>query len=306
MAFSATEAAFSGFRLVVRRPLAVIGWSLGGFVLGLAFTAGPVVMAGGEFAALTSGKPEAARNIDWQVVGLAYAAMLVTGLVAGAVLYTAIYRAVLRPEQSRFAYLRLGADELRMTGLFVLVFLILAAGIFLATLAMILPIGLIAAVAGSGGGAAAGLIGALSVLLTLPLMFVLAAWLGVRLSLAGPMTLDTRKIQLGAAWRLTRGHFWPLFGTYALSWVFLIVIWAVTMPVSMGLAAAASGQGLVEIWTTSSTMAASLEDIFSPARLVYLIANSLFMGVTYAIWLAPTADAYRQIRPSTDLAETFA
>ncbi len=305
MAFSATEAAFSGFRLIVGRPLAVLGWSAAAFLLGLVITVGPAVIAGGDFARLSAGNAEALGDIDWRAVGLAYAAMMLAGLIGGAVLYTAIYRAVLRPEQSRFGYLRLGGDELRMIGLFVLLFLILAAAIFLAGLAITVPVGMLAAAAGGGSRSAVG-IGVLSVLLILPIMFVLAAWLGVRLSLAGPMTLDTHKIQLSAAWRLTRGHFWPLFGAYALSWVFLIVIWAVTMPVSMGLAAAVSGQGFVEIWTTTSTMAGSVEDIFAPARLVYLLVNSLFMGLTYAIWLAPTADAYRQIRPDADLAETFA
>jgi hypothetical protein len=308
MAFSATEAAFSGLRLSATRPWALAAWSLGVFAVSLLYTVGMAAVAGSEFALLTSNDAQSVAQVDWRAVGLGYLVVLAFALGTAAVLYTAVYRAVLSPEQSRFAYVRFGADELRMAALCLIVFLAMVLVMMAAMFAIIIPFSLVAAAAGGsdGGGMAAGLVGVLMVLLALPVVFALAAWLGVRLSLAGPMTFDTRRIQLGAAWRLTRGRFWPLFGAYALSWIFLMMVWAVSTPLSMAIAAAASGESFFGMWTNASTIATSTEEALRPARLIYLALNSLFAGLGYTIWLAPTADAYRQLRPDTQVAETFA
>jgi hypothetical protein len=63
------------------------------------------------------------------------------------------------------------------------------------------------------------------VMMILPLVtlcLVLFFW--VRVSLAFPLTLMRRRLILGEAWRLSRGHFWTLFGGYAVLIVILIAV----------------------------------------------------------------------------------
>lgn len=47
-------------------------------------------------------------------------------------------------------------------------------------------------------------------------VFVFLIWLAVRLSLASPLTFDTRRVRVFGSFALTRGRFWSLLGAYLL------------------------------------------------------------------------------------------
>jgi hypothetical protein len=130
---------------------------------------------------------------------------LLLGIV-GIVLYTAAMRAVLRPQAGGIGFLRLGMDELRTLGLLVL---FMIAG-FVLTFGASLVVGLfIGGVAASSGSTA--LTAILSAIVGL-VIFGALIFLVVRFSLAFPLTLHRRAFAIGEAWRLSRGHFWTLFG----------------------------------------------------------------------------------------------
>lgn len=142
------------------------------------------------------------------------------------VLYAAVFRAVLFPEQSKMAYLRLGGDELRLLGLI----FILLLGWTIGTALFGVVIALIGAAVGvlfSPGRLGLNIAAIIFVLvLTAGIIFV-----SVRLSLAAPLTLARRKIMIGPAWRLTYGRFWTLFGVYLALWLAaLIISLIVSMP----------------------------------------------------------------------------
>jgi len=138
------------------------------------------------------------------------------------VLFTATQRAVLRPNERAFFFLRLGGDELRMIGLAFFFVVCLYIGSILAMLALLIVFGIIFAVvvASTSSPAIAGLI------LSVALLVLIGGtiYVEVRFSLAFPLTFMRRSFVVGEAWRLTKGRFWSLFGAYfAIALVYLVL-----------------------------------------------------------------------------------
>lgn len=148
------------------------------------------------------------------------------------VAFAAVVRAVARPADDRFAYLRAGMDELRLLGLGVLYL----AAFFVAELVVILALVLIGLLIGAVLGKTAAI--------AVVALLAIAAFCGViyaqvRISLAGAMTVIRRRIVIRDAWHATRGRFWTLFGAYLVLFViFMVVALAVTALTSFPLLAA--------------------------------------------------------------------
>ncbi|HSX55865.1 MAG TPA: hypothetical protein VLG14_11245 [Sphingomonas sp.] len=156
---------------------------------------------GGVANAADGTDPAAAVSALWPVWLIGF----ITAII-GVVLYTAAMRSVLRPDARGIAFLRLGLDELRTLGLVILFFIAGFVLFFGASLVIGLFVGGVAA-----GSESVALTAVLSFLVGL-VVFGALLFLVVRLSLAFPLTLHRRAFALGEAWRLSRGHFWKLFG----------------------------------------------------------------------------------------------
>lgn len=202
---TAGSVAGGGFRLVGERPGAVVLWALiyalGGAAVALAMwpTAPlPVAAANGQGAPLLIAAPRISGWFWLAELGFFVAVM---------VLFTAVLRAALRPAEGGIASLRLGMDELRMTGLALFLFVALYLGLIVIGIVLALLLGAVTLAAGAGAAMALAIAEAC-------VLTALAVWVLVRLSLAYPLTLLRGRIVIGEAWRLSHGRFWTLFGGY--------------------------------------------------------------------------------------------
>lgn len=197
---------------------------------------GAIYLAG-NVAMLLAMQPMMAQAMDPAASadpGAALAAMgpvwllsLILGLV-GLVLYTAAMRSVLRPEAGGVAFLRLGMDELRM-----LVLLILFA---VAGFALLFAASLVLGLFGAGVAAGSESI-ALTMLFSALIGFAIFAimiYFTIRFSLAFPLTLHRGRFAIGEAWRLSRGHFWTLFGAALVVSVIGVILSMAINLISMG------------------------------------------------------------------------
>lgn len=152
-------------------------------------------------AGAMTGDPSALMGAMLPMYAMNFLLMLV-----GIVLYTASMRAVLRPQAGGVGFLRLGMDELRMLALSIIFFL----------LGLVLGFGfaMVFGVFGAGVAMASESAAATVVLgfLVGSVVFALFIFLLIRFSLAFPLTLHRRRIVIGEAWSLSKGHFWTLFG----------------------------------------------------------------------------------------------
>ena len=301
--FSASEAAFTGFRLIAREPVAALVWA--GIVLatGLLFGVLTVVTVGPAMADMMAMSAQADPAAQMALVGrLAplYALSVPLSLVFYGLFYGAVNRAVLRPEQKSLGYLRFGGDELKQIAVLFLYFAVLVAVEIAAAVLMLILLVVVGGVAVWSGaaGSAAGSTGALAAVLVVLLgLGVLGAilFIGVRLSLCTPLTFDKGAVDLSGSWRMTRRRFWPLFGAYLLAWLVCMVL-LLTVAVVFAAIVVAVGGGLQAAGVIFRPHTESLAAYFAPLPLVWLVLASAMSSVWLAVLIGAPAGAYAQLR----------
>lgn len=268
MKFSAGEAAFEGFRVTRQHPRAVAGWTLIWLVslIATALTAlpilGPVM---GELqeamrTAMSGGGSGLPAAIQIRVTYAMLATMPVS-LVTQAIVLPALYRAMQSEGRDRFAFVRLGRDELRV----LLVLLLLA------IISVVLgQVGDTAVLATRGGtlSVVGGLIGIATTALSL--------FVAVRLVLAVPATFAQRRIDLKAAWKMTEGRFWPLFGMAIIAGVMACIVGLLLLIMSLPLSAMMAGPATSPAGAAGALLVLLL--MAAGAALVTIILSAPFMA----------------------------
>jgi hypothetical protein len=295
--FSPSDAALEGFRLTRERPLFVLIWAIVRVVfsfasLGLLFSLGGSTFQ--QLVQLENGAaktaPELALPLIQQLIPLGLLIVIVT-LLFYAVIYTAVLRAILRPADKPFAYLRLSLDEARQFGLALIAFLLFFAYI----LASSIVSGLLIALSNGLGQAGA----ALQVLVVFGLIAAFIYPL-VRLSLAPAMTFADGRMSLLRSLPVTKGHFWSMFGAYALAAVLAIVVTLLAAVIFMfiiGAVGIAQG-GLSALPAMMGAMQPddmTLKGFLAPLRIVNLVFNALLGTLAYLIMFAPAAAIFREL-----------
>ncbi|GAA0635668.1 hypothetical protein [Brevundimonas lenta] len=299
MAFSATDAAFEGFRLVRRNPMALVAWTLLYTVLSLASvyimsrSAGPLMALTESMKAFESSPPTTSADFAPFFQGYAEVMnrmlwLIPVSLVVSAMLTAAIARGVLNPRAKGFGYLRFGMDEVR---------------VFVVTLVLALFMGLVSMCAFAAVGVFAGLAAGLGAgwmwLLVLAAglgAVALLIWLSVRLSLAVPITVAENRFAFFDSFAVTRGRFWPLFGMALIAGIMVLVIGFLSMIIRMPLSMA-SGLGSWSGTTgTDAEMMMRAFDLTNPWVVVGAIADAVVSALTVGVLYAPFAAAYRDIK----------
>lgn len=208
-------------------------------------------------------------------------------LVVTVVLINAAFRAVLRPEQSSFASLRLGMDEVRQAGLIVAAAILGFLGMFIVQLLLMLVVSFLGLVAGQTLAGLLGLVLFLGV-------FGAMTWLMVRLSLIFPLTLHRRTFSVDAGWELGRGRFWKLFGAY-------LTVFLVLALLGVAVAWAIMGDYIAALWAArgdpAQTQIAAAEfarqqfEMPATTQVVRTILGSLIGAAGMALAYGVTASA---------------
>lgn len=299
MSFSATDAAFEGFRLVRRNPMAIIVWTLIYAVVAIAqmFAMGGMMQSMLSMTEMMEGmEASPPTTMDgWMPLLTAYGDMMSgiswmipVSLVLSAVLSAAVARAVLKPSDKAFGFVRLGMDEVRVLVVTVVIG-ILAAIISMIVFIAAVVVGVVAIRAMDGWG---GLVMGLTILGAIA--FVI--WLSVRWSLAIPITVAEKRFAIFDSFGVTRGRFWPLLGMALIAFVMAILVMllcsVVSGPISMMMG--------MSMWGTTGepdpAMIARMFDVTNP----WVIASAVVNAITYALVLgichAPFAAAYKGIK----------
>jgi hypothetical protein len=288
---SVAKAAGAGLRLIRREPLAVLGWA----GLNLVLSAAMLTLLGGLIAqvAAMAGQPEPQGadliGLQMQMMGL-QPLFTLSGIVMQTLLMGAVFRAVLQPDERRWAYLRLSGQELWLG----LVTVAISFGLGFGVAVLMLPLAAVAAFVSLAFRETLGAWGMASVGIAAVLAVVTAVvWLMLRLSMAYPMSFSDRNFRLFESWTLTRGHTGSLFLVYLLAVLMAVAIQAVGFAVAATAVLASTGpnwQALLSgdpllLFRTGGSLIA-----------VFVVLYSLLGALTAAIVTAPLAYAYRQLR----------
>lgn len=298
--FSPTEAALEGFRIAREKPRVMLGWAALNLIISIVMAVVLVVTFGPALADLEAMSQQEVEDPAQalallRTLGPLYAVLVPAGLIFIAVTSAAVYRIVLRLGEGGFAYLRLGGDELRLVLLMVVILLLAIVFTFAWSLVVGLLAALLAALFSAGGSDAgavvAGLIGPLTVVATLAGII----FFSVRFSLAGPMTFAEGRLRVFESWKLTRGHFWRLFGAYALALALLVVMLLLMLIIYGAVAAIAVGGDLAQVGRVFAPDTTSLGAYFSVPMIVYLLFGAVMSAVQTAVLYSPSAVAYREL-----------
>jgi hypothetical protein len=260
--FSASEAALEGFRLTRERPGTILAWS-GIYAAGMLIIGEVMLSSLGAdaIAILRKGQfsQEDAQTFATKLTHSipAFLLVLLLAVVLISVITGGIYRLVLRPEQ-------------RLTLVNLILF---AIGL------LCLMVGIVAVAVAEQGGSAVGFIMA-------PIVALLTIWVGVRLSLATPMAFKERHVSLVAAWELTRGRFWPMFGMIVLSVIFYIMVWVLVTVIWFVVVRLAGGPDAVSQGGTPIALIAG-----AAAFVIQMLISVVQLVMIYA----PFAVAYQQL-----------
>lgn len=287
--FSASDAAFSGFRLVRENLKTIAIWAAVMTVLSIVSNVLAIQFFGPKLEALLSyvsdnnnPDPEeffrrAADLTPLMLWSLPYS------LIVNGVIFAGLNRLVLRPQDSRFAYLRLGKQELRQAAVWVLTSLILMGVLFAGSLVS----GFLAALGGPTG-AFLGLLGLVG-------SFCVMVYLAVRLSFAPAVTFETDKVTILKSLPETKGLFWPLLGAYLLAVVMSIIvvllIWTIVSAIGLIASGDLSATGKMLRADTSS-----LQAYFTPAGIVQALFSGVISILTTLIVFGPAPTIYRELK----------
>lgn len=275
--FSVERALGAGFGVIRRKPLALLAWGAVYLVFGL----GPSMAAYWRAYPALLAQSLHPETSDPQAMAAAMSGMFawwpliyLCSIVTISVLYGAVFRAVLTPEDDRFFYLRLSLREMWL-------------GLTILALGIVCAIGL-------------AVVGVTLVLLgqNAPWFVTLFAvigsmvgvvWLLLRMSLSIVIAFAEARFVFVDSWALTRGHAVSLLGT-SLALIVIIIVIELLLLVPFSLA----------FGLTGAYQAMATDPEFMAHHVPWLVGSlvifGLFGAMVHAITGAPWASIYQQLK----------
>jgi hypothetical protein len=290
--FSASDAALEGFRISRERPRVLLGWTLFTLFASVVGAVITITMPKEARAALDALANEQAPDLEALLEMLtAVSPILIVGLLVQRMMDAAVYRVILRGGEGKFAYLRLGPDELRLAALR-LIFLVLAVLLIAVVQFCIAILAVVASPLGQGP------------MLLVAFVAEVFSWgvilmIAVRMSLASVITFETGKLSILESWELTRGQFWPLLSSYALAGCCILAtgIAVMVLFVSMaGVALIATGGSLGDLSAIMAPKEISLQTYLNPYVVAYTLIGCVFTAIYSAVIAAPGAFVYLALK----------
>ncbi len=295
--FSASDAAIAGFRFIRDRPRVMLFW-IGAFVVfELVWGTLLAVLAGSDIAKFDHFRELINTDIMAALAMLpGVAVVLLVGLVGRvgflAVMFCAAYRAMLFPDDPRLGFIRFGRDEVRMAGVIAL-WWVLVVGYAFSLLFLFFLLSVM-------GAALPGIVRVIYLALIVVALLCAIAWPLVRLSMSMPLTLTSHHFHIFDSWKLTRGHFWPLFGAYAIM-VVLVVVLAIASAIGLGVITAAvmvaTGGSTEGVFGLFSADASTITTRISAASVLSVLIQAPIGAASLAVFVGPFASAYKAMSP---------
>lgn len=297
--FSIGKAIGDAFDLAIKRPISVLVWGAATVVpvvasFALILPAMEAMPANGTEAESQAAMMEAMSHMQAQTSLVSLAQYLLM-----AMLYTAIFRAIIRPQQRSFFSMRLGMDELRVA----VAGLAIGIGVWVAVVVVAVLLGLlIYALYASVGPQTAIWTGiGLGLLVVLALLWGLA-----RTSLIAPASVLMRDFAFGPGWNMAKGQTWALVGLMLLSWLIATAIQLVISgAVIFGIITFAGVGGMEMLgdpaaWEANPVaMMSSLLRANWPWVIVGSVVASWIVGLVSVLSIAPFASACKQLAPGS-------
>ena len=289
--FRPADAALEGFRITRENPKAFAIWVAATFATSVLSVVIDINLPDSVRQGLTSISADDTRTARQFVDTLILISpVLVLGLVIQSIMAAAVYRLIFRHDDTRFGYLRLGADELRLMALSV-IYVFLTIGLVVGAAA---AAGIVAAVFSLAGPTPAALAASVGVFAVLGVV----VYVLVRLSLAPVATFAERRVAVFESWGLTRGYFWPLLGAYVLALACIAVIGFLILTVFMGVTGAivvGTGGQLNDVKALIQPKDNSLSSYLSVGIIAYTLISAVFSALYNAVIASPGAVAYRAL-----------
>lgn len=288
------DAAFEGFRIIRDRPALILAWT--GFYL-LSFLALIVVMLATFWLQPSSHATGVALGEDQlgylaRRFGLVLLVVLPIACAMVSVLPAAVTRSVVRPDDGRRSYIRLGADELRLL-LLQLIFPLL---IVVLSTAYDWLVGRVF----DFSGPLKWFVPGAAVVVSL----VLWVWLFLRLCLLVAATVAARRINVVEAWTATRGQALKLGLMWLIVLAYIIGVTLSAVALSVLIASFTGGFRIFgEISQSDLTGISRGAAIRALVEiLVQLATGALWLVLCFTLVYAATARAYLMGKPAAESA----
>ena len=292
--FAATDVAFTGIRFVRHNLRTVAIWAGVQLVLSIALQVAIVATMGPAMASFrslgTRPNPQQSLAMIQNILPFEGVAILVS-LVVYAIVYATMNRAVLRPADSGFAFLRLGMDEVRQF-LLLLIWVVLG---FVFEIVVAIVAGIVFGLAFGLGRTSQPFVPVLMVLVMLAVTFL--AW--TPFSLCFAETFDRKRVMPFDSLRLVGPRYWKVCGAYALVLVVGFVVWLLATIIAVALVGAVGG-GLTMASLLARPPVATVGAVFALPSLIALLIGAVLTPLLWTLLLMPAPEIYRQLSGRAD------